>query len=75
MGALIPLLPWFFSRGNGALVASVVLGALAAAAVGLALSLFSGRSRLRTVLRQLGVSALAAGVTYGIGSVVGVSTG
>ena len=75
LGAVIPLLPWFVSRGNGAIVATVVLGALTSAAVGLALATFTGRSALRTVARQLGVAALAAGVTYGIGSVVGVSTG
>src|ERR687886_1874454 len=33
LGALMPLLPWFFSGGTAAVLASVVLGALAALAV------------------------------------------
>ncbi|MEP4649822.1 MAG: VIT1/CCC1 transporter family protein, partial [Ilumatobacter sp.] len=34
IGALIPLFPWFFAEGNGAIVASAILGLVSAAAVG-----------------------------------------
>jgi VIT1/CCC1 family predicted Fe2+/Mn2+ transporter len=34
VGALIPLLPWFFGGGDAAVVASAVLGLLAAMIVG-----------------------------------------
>jgi VIT1/CCC1 family predicted Fe2+/Mn2+ transporter len=74
-GAAIPLAPWLFAHGAPAVVASLVLGALTAALIGLALATFTGRSRLRTVARQLAFLAVAAGVTYGIGAAVGVSTG
>jgi VIT1/CCC1 family predicted Fe2+/Mn2+ transporter len=35
---------------------------------------FAGRSIWKTALRQLAVAAVAAGVTYGVGSLLGVST-
>jgi vacuolar iron transporter family protein len=75
IGALAPLLPWFFGGGRSYVVASIVLGAIAALAVGGALARFTGRSAVRSALRQLLISAVAAGITYGIGSLVGVATG
>ncbi|HET6795274.1 MAG TPA: VIT1/CCC1 transporter family protein [Acidimicrobiales bacterium] len=73
LGAVAPLMPWFFTSSTAAVVASVVIGAVMAVLVGLALSAFTGRSPGRTVLRQLVVSSGAAAITYGIGSLVGVS--
>ncbi|MGH9102483.1 MAG: VIT1/CCC1 transporter family protein [Acidimicrobiales bacterium] len=73
LGAVLPLLPWFFGRGVEAVLLSVAVGAVAALALGAALSAFTGRSWLRSALRQLLVSAVAAGITFAIGSVVGVS--
>ncbi len=75
VGALVPLLPWFFGSGTTAVVISIILGAVAALAVGSALAYFTGRSRVRTALRQLGIAAVVAAVTYGIGTLVGVHTG
>lgn len=72
LGALLPLLPWFVSTGAAAAVASVVLGALGAVAVGLGLARFTGRPALRSAARQLGIAAVAAGVTWLVGSLVGV---
>lgn len=71
-GALVPLVPWFFSDGAGAVVASVCLAVLAAAGIGLALATFTGRSRLFSAARQVGIAAVAAGVTYAVGSLLGV---
>lgn len=72
LGAILPLLPWFFAGGNGAIVASIILGAVGAVLVGGALALATNRSILRGTLRQLFFVALAAGITFGIGSAVGV---
>ncbi|MDQ6909975.1 MAG: VIT1/CCC1 transporter family protein [Actinomycetota bacterium] len=72
LGALLPLLPWFFASGTGALVASVILGLLASLAVGGALARFTGRSIAWSAGRQLLVSAVPAAITYGLGSLVGV---
>ncbi len=75
IGAFLPLLPWLFTAGTGATLASVVIGAVAALVVGGALGFFTGRSPVRSALRQLGVAAVAAAVTYGIGRAVGAATG
>ncbi|MBV8980435.1 MAG: VIT1/CCC1 transporter family protein [Acidimicrobiia bacterium] len=75
IGALIPLLPWFFGGGRSYVAASIVLGAVAAFAVGAALARFTGRSVVRSAGRQLLLSAVAAAITYGIGAAVGVATG
>ena len=73
-GALIPLLPWFFASGNAAVVASVGLGAAGALAIGWTVAVFTGRSRVRSALRQLAIAAVAAAVTYGVGLAVGTHT-
>lgn len=74
-GAILPLLPWFVSTGTAAIAASVVLGALGAVVVGLGLARFTGRSALLSAARQLGIAAVAAGVTWLVGSLVGVGVG
>src|SRR5436305_10351167 len=53
VGGLAPLVPWFFGGGRSYVVASVVLGAIAALLVGAALARFTGRSVVRSALRQL----------------------
>ena len=72
LGALVPLTPWFFGSGDAATIASAVIAAAVAIVVGVVLSRFTGRSAVRTALRYLGLAALAAGVTYAVGSVVGL---
>lgn len=71
VGAVLPLLPWFWSEGSGAVTASVVLGALGAFAVGLALASFTGRSKWYSASRQLSIAAVAAAVTTLVGTWVG----
>lgn len=72
-GAVLPLLPWFFGGGTAAAVASVVIGALAAVAVGVALARFTERPALRLAVRQLAFAAAAAGIAFAVGNAVGVS--
>jgi vacuolar iron transporter family protein len=72
IGALLPLLPWLFASGRGAVLASVVLGSLGAIAVGVALARFTGRPALWSAARQWLIAAVAATVTYGVGAAVGV---
>ena len=74
IGALVPLLPWFFASGAAAVLMSIVLGGVASLAVGTLVALLTDRSIPRTALRQLGIAAVVAAVTYGIGSLVGVHT-
>jgi VIT1/CCC1 family predicted Fe2+/Mn2+ transporter len=71
IGALIPLLPWLITSGTTAIVWSVALGAVSAFCVGAALALFTGRLWLWSAGRQLLISAVAAGVTYSVGHLIG----
>jgi VIT1/CCC1 family predicted Fe2+/Mn2+ transporter len=71
LGAFIPLLPWLIGSGTAAIVGSIVLGAVAAVVVGVVLASFTERSKLASALRQLAVTAVAAGVTYGVGKAIG----
>jgi VIT1/CCC1 family predicted Fe2+/Mn2+ transporter len=71
VGAFIPLLPWLFVSGTTATLWSVVLGGVAAFAVGAALAIFTGRSWWWSAGRQLLISGVAAGITFGIGHAVG----
>lgn len=73
LGAVIPLLPWLVTSGTSATRWSMVLGALAAFAVGAALAHFTSRSWWWSACRQLLISAVAAVVTYSIGHAVGLS--
>jgi VIT1/CCC1 family predicted Fe2+/Mn2+ transporter len=69
IGALIPLLPYLFSYDS--LPAALGLAAVAAFAGGGVVARLTDRPFLRGALRQLLLGALAAGVTYLIGTVVG----
>ena len=66
-GAILPLLPWFFTGGTVAVVASVVIGAAASLALGAAIGSFSAQGVWRTAGRQLLAAVVAASVTYGVG--------
>lgn len=72
-GALVPLVPYLFGAGTAALAASAVLSALALAAVGAGISVFTGRSLWRSGLRMMVIGGGAALVTYVVGSLVGVT--
>lgn len=72
-GAFVPLFPWLFAEGSAAAVASIVLAVAAATLAGVALAVFTARSKVRTALRQVLVAAGACGATFLIGSLLGVS--
>jgi VIT1/CCC1 family predicted Fe2+/Mn2+ transporter len=71
IGALIPLLPYLL--GYDSLWAALGLAAVAAFVGGGLVSRLTDRPFLRGALRQLALGALAAGVTYLIGSLVGAT--
>lgn len=72
-GAIFPVAPFFFLVGDAAVIASLALSGLALAAIGAGTSLFTGRSLLFSAARQIAIGYLAAGITYAIGALVGVS--
>jgi len=71
-GALVPLVPYFVGTGTAAMVVAVVLGVVAALAVGALLARFTGRSMTWSALRQLFFTAVPAAITYALGAAVGV---
>jgi VIT1/CCC1 family predicted Fe2+/Mn2+ transporter len=73
-GAFVPLAPLLFASGVGATVASAIVAGLTLAGVGAAMSILTGKSAFISGLRQLTVGAIAAAITYGIGSALGVAT-
>lgn len=72
-GAVIPLLPFLFATGPTAITASAIVAALALAAVGGVISLFTGRPAWRSALRMVLIGGAAATATFLIGSLVGVT--
>ncbi len=72
-GAIVPVAPFIFLTGPAAFVASLAASAVALMAIGVGTSLFTGRSMAFSALRQLAIGAAAAGITYGVGKIVGVS--
>ncbi len=75
VGALVPLAPFLFGRGDGALVAAIALTGAALFGVGSMISLFTGRSAFRDGLRMLAIGGGAGAVTYFVGKLLGVSLG
>jgi len=73
IGALIPLMPWFFAEGTGAILASAILGLVSAATVGAVLARFTERSIFRTALRQVTWAVVACSATFGIGTWLGTA--
>ncbi len=71
VGAFVPLLPWVVTTSGNVTLWSVLLGAVGALAVGAAIGRFIRRGVWRWSARLLLVATLAAGVTYGIGRLVG----
>jgi len=77
VGAIVPVVPFFFGASAGLpfVVASAGLAAVAAFGVGASLSLFTGRHPLLSGGRQVALGAVAAALTFAIGRAIGVSTG
>ncbi len=72
-GALIPLLPNLFTTDLLALILTVALSGAAVFGIGALLGTLTGKNLFWGGGRMLFVGAAAAGVTYGIGSLVGIS--
>ena len=75
IGAIIPLIPYFITSGTAALVAAVCCSALGLFTIGALITLLTGRSALYSGMRQLCFGLLAAGVTFGLGRLIGTAIG
>jgi len=71
VGAFVPLLSWLFSQGSTAIALSIALSAVAVVALGGVLGSMTSRGWRLGAVRALLLATCAAGVTYGIGALVG----
>jgi vacuolar iron transporter family protein len=73
LGAIVPVLPFAFLDGMKAVAVSLSLSALALFVIGAAITVVTGRGLLQSGARQLILGLAAAGLTYGIGRLIGVT--
>jgi len=73
LGAVVPILPFLILRGSLAVAASAAVSALALFLLGAAITVFTGAPVWRSGGRQLVLGLAAAGLTFGIGKLIGVA--
>lgn len=73
VGAILPVIPYFFTAGISAAIISALLSAAGLFGIGASITLFTGRSVLSSGIRQMLFGLAAAGVTFGIGRLLGVN--
>jgi VIT1/CCC1 family predicted Fe2+/Mn2+ transporter/rubrerythrin len=73
IGAMVPVLPFLAGGGLTIVAVSIVLSLAAMFGVGVGVSLLTGRSALFSGVRQVGIGAAAAAVTFLVGRVIGVN--
>jgi vacuolar iron transporter family protein len=73
IGAIVPVAPFAFLTGSSAVLVSVLASSAMLFAVGAGITLMTGRSVLYSGMRQVLFGLAAAGLTYGIGRLIGVS--
>ena len=74
-GAAVPVIPFLFGGGDTIALISIGLSLVAMFAVGVGVSLLTGRSALFSGLRQVLIGSLAAGITFLVGRLIGVGVG
>ena len=76
LGAAVPLIPFLCGfTGARATASAVAITLVALFAVGLGLSLFTGRDALRSALRMVLIGGGAGAVSFLVGHAVGVAIG
>lgn len=75
LGAIIPVLPFTFLSGTGAITASLISSAVGLFVIGSGITLFTGRSVLFSGTRQVLFGLAAAVITFAIGRLIGVNLG
>ncbi|MGE5858230.1 MAG: VIT1/CCC1 transporter family protein [Solirubrobacterales bacterium] len=73
VGAIVPVVPFAITGGDTAVVVSLAASGLALLGIGAAITLLTGRGVWRSAFRQLAIGIGAAGVTYGVGYLIGTA--
>ena len=75
LGAIVPLIPYLFATGTTAAAAAIIGAAAGLFVIGALITLLTGRGALFSGSRQLLFGLLAAGVTFGLGRLIGTAVG
>jgi VIT1/CCC1 family predicted Fe2+/Mn2+ transporter len=73
IGAIIPLVPYFFLTGTLAIAGSAIVSCIGLFGIGAAITLFTGRSVLFSGSRQILFGLAAAAVSFAVGHLIGIS--
>lgn len=73
IGAIIPVIPFFFLAGQATILASLSFSGVGLFAIGAGTSLFTGRGVLFSGSRMALFGLTAAAITYGIGRLIGIN--
>ncbi|HPH97211.1 MAG TPA: VIT1/CCC1 family protein [Anaerolineaceae bacterium] len=73
IGAIIPVAPFIFTSGMTAIFISLAVSALGLFGIGAAITLLTGRNVFVSGFRQVLFGLVAAGLTFVIGRIIGVS--
>jgi VIT1/CCC1 family predicted Fe2+/Mn2+ transporter len=75
VGAIIPVLPFFVTGGTGAIIVSMALAGIALFVTGAGIALLTGRGVVFSGVRQMAFGLIAAGIVFGIGTLLGSAIG
>ena len=75
IGAIIPVFPFIFTNGFTAVVISLALSVLGLFGIGAGVSLTAGSPLWKAGARQILLGLLAAGITFGLGKLIGSTIG
>jgi len=75
IGAIIPVFPFIFTNGFAAVVISLAFSVLGLFGIGAGVSLTAGSPLWRAGARQILLGLLAAGITFGLGKLIGTAVG
>jgi vacuolar iron transporter family protein len=75
VGAALPVLPFLFLRGTSAILLSAALAFGVLGGVGGLVGFLAGTSPWKGGARMVGLGALAAAITFGVGRLLGVAVG
>lgn len=73
IGAIIPVFPFFFMTGLPAIIVSLSVSTVGLFIIGSVITLFTGRSVFYSGFRMVIFGLIAAGLTFAIGKLVGMS--
>jgi VIT1/CCC1 family predicted Fe2+/Mn2+ transporter len=75
VGAIIPVSPFIFWTGTHAIILSLIFSAVGLFVIGALITLMTGKNFFQSGFRQVVFGLVAAGLTFGIGKLIGVSIG